>query len=96
MHLFIEKGMRRGISYMAKRYNKTNNKYMQSYDVNEPSKFIVYLDTNNLFGWAIQYLPYSGFKWLNQKEIDKFCLNSIVENSPTEYILEVDLEYLEL
>ena len=24
-----------------------------------------------------QYLPYSGFKWLTQKEIDKSCLNSI-------------------
>ena len=28
-----------------------------------------------------QYLPYSGFKWLNQKEIVKFCLNSIQSNS---------------
>ena len=24
-----------------------------------------------------QYLPNGGFKWLNQKEIDKFDLNSI-------------------
>ena len=63
MHLFIEKGMRGGISYFAKRYIKANNKYMQSYDVNKPSKFITYLDTINLYGWAIsQYLPYSGFK----------------------------------
>ena len=40
-----------------------------------------------------QYLPYSGFKWLNQKEISDFCLNSISENSSIGYILEVDLEY---
>ena len=40
-----------------------------------------------------QYLPYSRFKWLNQKEISKFCLNSIIENSSVGYILEVDLEY---
>ena len=40
-----------------------------------------------------QYLPYSGFKWLNQKEIDKFCLNFIDENSLIGYILEFDLEY---
>ena len=40
-----------------------------------------------------QYLPYSGFKWLNKKEIDKFCLNSISENRSDGYILEVDLEY---
>ena len=40
-----------------------------------------------------QYLPYSGFKWLNQKEINDLCLNSISENSFIGYILEVDLEY---
>ena len=41
---------------------------------------------------------YGDFKWLNQKEIDKFNINSIEcnsieENSSNEYILEVDLEY---
>ena len=75
MDLFIEKGMRGGISYIAKRQSKANNKLIQSYDVNKPSKFTMYLDANNLYGWAMsQYLPYGGFKWLNQKEIDKFDL----------------------
>ena len=40
-----------------------------------------------------QYLQYSGFKWLIQKEISEFCLNSVSENSSIGYILEVDLEY---
>ena len=40
-----------------------------------------------------QYLPYSGFKWLSEKEINIFCLNSISENSSVGYILEVDIEY---
>ena len=40
-----------------------------------------------------RYLPYSGFKWLNQKEISDFSLNSISEKSLIGYILEVDLEY---
>ena len=54
----------------------------------------MYLDANNLHGWAIsQYLPYSEVKLLNQKEIDGFCLNSIEKNSSIEYILEVDLTY---
>ena len=58
MHLFIEKGMRSGISYIAKRYSKANNKYMQSYDAKKPSKYIIYLDANNSYGWATsQYLP---------------------------------------
>ena len=58
MHLFIEKGMRGGISYISKRYGKANNKYMWSYDSNEKSKFIMYLDGNNLYGWPMcQHLP---------------------------------------
>ena len=67
---------------------------MECYDSSKESKYITYVDANNLYGWAIsQYLPYSGFKWLNQKEISDFRLNSISENSFIGYILEVDLEY---
>ena len=99
IHLFIEKEMRGGISYIVKRLSKANNKYMISNYINKPSKFITYLDANNLYSWAMsQYLPYNEFKWLNQKEIDKFGVNSIecssfVENSSDGYILEVDLKY---
>ena len=48
MYLFIEKGLRGGISYVAKRYAKANNKCMKNYDPKKPSKFITYLDMNNL------------------------------------------------
>ena len=73
MHLFIEKGVRGGIFCIAKRHSKANNKYMECYYSSEKSKYITYLDANNLYGWAmIQYLPYSGFKYLNQKEISDF------------------------
>ena len=59
---------------------------MKCYDSSKESKFIMYLDANNFYGWAIsQYLPYGGFKWLNQKEIDKFDVNSIDENSSDGY-----------
>ena len=41
---------------------------MKSYDDSESSKYIMYLDANNLYGWTMsQYLPYSEFKWLNKK-----------------------------
>ena len=67
---------------------------MKFYDEYKESNFIIYLDANNLYGWAMsQYLPYSGFKWLNQKDIDRFDANSIAENSPIGYILEAGLEY---
>ena len=50
MHLFIEKGMRGGISYIVKRHSKANNKYMECYDSRKESKYITYLDANNLYG----------------------------------------------
>ena len=84
--------MRGGISYIAKRQSKANNKYVKNYDLTKPSKFITYLDTNNLYGWAMSgYLPYGRFKWL--KNIDGFDVNSVSEKSPIGYFLEVGLEY---
>ena len=92
--LFLGKVMRGGISYIAKRHSNANNKHMQSYDVNKPSKFIIYLDANNLYGWAMtQYLPYSRFKWLSREGVDYFDVNSISKNSSDRYILEADHEY---
>ena len=80
-YLFIEKGLRGGISYIAKRYAKANNKYMNDYDPKKQSTFISYLDMNNLYGWAMsEYLPYEGFKWL--KNVDKSDVMSINEKSP--------------
>ena len=80
-HLFIEKGLRGGISYMSKRYSKANNNYLNDYDPKKPSTFITYLDINSLYGWAMsEYLPYGGFKWL--KNIDKLNMMSISDKSP--------------
>ena len=61
MHLFIEKGLRRGNSYIAKRYTKVNNKYMKNYHPKKPLKYITYLDMNNLYGWAM--VRYLSFLW---------------------------------
>ena len=94
MFQFIEKGMRGGTSYIANRYGKANNKYMKNYDEKAPSKYIMYLDANNLYGWAMsQYLPTGNFKWLSQKQIEKTNLGKYTENSKKGLILEVDLEY---
>ena len=92
MYLFIEKGLRGGISYIAKRYAKANNKYLKDYDPTKQSKFISYLDMNNLYGWSMSdYLPYGGFKWL--KNADNSDVSPVSENRSIEYICEVDLEY---
>ena len=49
-YLFIEKGLRGEISYIAKRDSKANNKYMNDYDHKKPSIFISSLDMNNIYG----------------------------------------------
>ena len=57
-YLFIEKGARRGVSYITKRYAKANNKYMSDYNPKKPSAFITYLDKNDLYGWSMsEYFP---------------------------------------
>ena len=92
-YLFIEKGLR-GISCIAKRYAKANNKYMNDYHPKKLSTFISYLDMNNLYGWAIsEYLRYERCEWL--KNVDEFDTMSISEKSPIGYFLEVDLQYLD-
>ena len=91
-HLFIEKGTRGVISYIAKRFAKANNKYLNDYNSEEPSTFISYLDKNNLYGWTLSiYLPYREFRWV--KNVDGFDVISINEKSDTGYFLEVDLDY---
>ena len=96
MFQFIEKGLRGGISYIANRYGKANNKYMKEYDEKAPSKYIMYLDANNLYGWAMsQYLPTGGFRWMKKEHIDKIDLAKYKEDSKNGLILEVDLEYPE-
>ena len=72
MFQFIEKGMRGGVSYIANRYAEANSKYMKEYDEKVPSKYMMHLNANNLYGWVMsQYLPIGCFKWLTEKEINK-------------------------
>ena len=85
MYLLIEKELRGGISYIAKRYTKASSKYMKNCDPKKPSKVIAYLDMNNLYGWAMsRYLPYGEFKWL--RNVDNFDVNSI--SDPIGYVIE--------
>ena len=93
-YLLIEKALRGGFSYIAKEYAKANNKYMEDCNPKKPSKYILYLEMNNLYGWAMSgYLPYGRFKYL--KSVDRFDVNAISEKSQTVYIIEAHLEYPE-
>ena len=97
MLLMIEKGIRGGISIISNRYGKANNKYMKDYNKKEASKYLMYVDANNLYGWAMsQKLPVHSFKWMSNKEIENIFNNQIVQVwKKTPCILEVDLEYPE-
>ena len=93
MHLFIERGMRGGISMASKRYAKANNPLVDGYDPRKEKKYIMYLDVNNLYGWPmIKPLPKSNFKWKRVMPTEEEFLNK-KENGKTGRILEVDLEY---
>ena len=94
MFQFIEKGMCGGVSYIANRYGNADNKCIKEYDEKAPSKYIMYLDTNNLYGWAMsQYLPTGNFKWMTDKKIRKIDLGKYKADGKKGLILEVDLEY---
>lgn len=93
MLMFIERGIRGGISQCSKRYSKANNKYMEDYNPENASKYLMYLDANNLYGFSMmQHLPISNFEWCKQEFNDKQILN-IADDSSIGYIFEVDLEY---
>ena len=92
MLLMIEKGIRGGISNAFKRYAKANNKFMKDFDPAEKSSFIVYLDANNLYGWAMSKpLPVGGFEWMTKEELENW--ERFVDEEGIGCILEVDLEY---
>ena len=95
--LMVEKGIRGGISIISNRYGKANNKYMKGFNQKELSKFLMYLDANNLYGWAMsQKLPVHSFKWMTNKEIENIFNNQIVQVwNKNPCILEVDLIYPE-
>ena len=70
MLMFFKKGIRGGMTHIPKRYSEANNKYMKDYNPEKKSKFIQYLDANNLYGWAMpQRLPTHGFKWMNENKL---------------------------
>ena len=92
--MMFECGIRGGITHISKRYSKANNKYMKDYNPEKTSKFIQYLDANNLYGWAMSCkLPTHNFKWINNITIEGVYKLLSKRETNRGYIFEVDLEY---
>ncbi|CAB0037064.1 unnamed protein product [Trichogramma brassicae] len=102
MYTFIERGIRGGLTQASSLFAKSNNPYMrEGYDPNKADTYLMYLDVNNLYGYAMsQPLPYGNFYGVDEKEfnpIDSASIERFLEPKDAEesYFLEVDSEYPE-
>ncbi|KAF0138609.1 MAG: hypothetical protein FD143_3637, partial [Ignavibacteria bacterium] len=95
MFNMIDSGIRGGVSMISHRYAKANNPEMGPlYNSAEELSYIIYLDANNLYGWAMsQPMPIRNFKWLSNDEWAVLDWRSIPDDSPIGYFLECDLLY---
>ena len=95
MHIFVDSGIRGGVSMISGRHAVANNTYVPDYDSSRPTTHIIYLDANNLYGTVMsEYLSISDVRWLDVDEIDALDVAAVGADADTGYIIEVDLEYL--
>ena len=95
MLLMVKKGIRGGITQAVKRYAKADNKYMNDlYNHNEKKMYLQYLDTNNLYGWAmVQNLPTHRFLWKKAEDFTPEKIGELVKKEKRGHLLEVHVEY---
>ena len=95
MLLMFEEGTRGVISQAIYKCAKANNEYMNNYDKNIITSYLMYLDADNLYGRAMsQKRPVDGFKWVKSlSQFNEDFIKNYHENSNMGYFLEVDVEY---
>ena len=92
MHLFFENAIRGGISVAIKRQAVANIPHMEGYDKDLPTRHIIDLDANNLYGRAMsQLLPTRDFKWASKEYCETTTEERILSKSDTDEIGE-DIE----
>ena len=89
--------IRGGIMQSVHRWAAVNNPYMDSeYNKSKPTKYLQYLDANDLYGWAMsQPLPTGEFCWVEFDESKdlKTMLDELSKRKDHGYLLEVDVAY---
>ena len=95
MLLQFEKGIRGGIATAVHKYAKANNKYMKNYHGTKQSTYVMYVDANNLYGYAMsKKLPVDNFKWETDLSIfTEDFIKNYDEESDIGYLLFVDVIY---
>jgi hypothetical protein len=90
-YLFVEEGIRGGVSQISTRHAIANNKYMSTYEKSKDDSYIVYLDANNLYGAGMStYLPTDSFKW-NLEQWDTTKIMNLGDKDKKGFLFEVDL-----
>ena len=94
MYHFVENSIRGGISMISTRHAQAYSpSFLDIYDSSLPNQNLIYLDANNLYGWAMsQSLP-TGFRFLQQDEISTLKLQELSADAEDGYMFEVDLHY---
>ena len=60
------KGIRGGTAQLAQRFAKVNNPYVEGFNADKPTNYLMYADADNLYGWDMSsYPPIGGFEWIN-------------------------------
>lgn len=90
----IQNGIRGGICLCSNRYSQANNKYLKNYNPSKKTNYLILIDNNNLYGFALSApLPHSDFTLLSRAEIDSIDFQNTPPDGEIGYILEVDLMY---
>ena len=91
MYSFLERSIRGGVSQISKRFAKANNPKCSNYNPSDPISWLIYLDANNLYGWAMsQVLPTGNFRWLTLEEIQNLNIKQLLDDAEDGFIFEVN------
>ena len=67
---------------------------MAAFDAARPTSYIIYLDANNRYGWAMsQPMPIGRFKWLTAAEAREIDWLPQTEDQPVGYFIEASMNY---
>ena len=94
MLLMFERGICGGITQSVHRWAAANNPYMEEYYSSKPTRYLQYLDANNLYDWAMsQTLPTGGFQWIKCNGDPNKLVKRMASKKDYGYLLEVDVSY---